>query len=378
MIFKKRHPSVGARPGTLVIAENAPPPKVRVIHYTSNDVREEEVTDIEQLREALSEDSVTWVDVQGFGDEDVIRRIGEIFSLQSLAIEDVVNVPQRPKAETYGEQLLVITRMVRLIGPLDIDSEQVSIVLGKGYVLTFQERYGDVLDPVRSRIQGSKGLPFRSQGPDYLAYAILDTIIDGYYPVLEVLGDQLGGLEDVVIVNPNPRILRKLNRTKNMLINLRRALWPQRESVNSLIRDANPLITDLTRAYLRDTYDHCIQTSEVIEMYREMVTGLMNTYLSSVANRTNDVMKVLTIMASIFIPLTFLAGIYGMNFENMPELHFWWSYPLVWVMMLSLAVGMIFYFRRKGWIGPSGHESSEDEDLDVNTGRKDRLRAGPA
>ena len=364
MFFKKRHPSVGARPGTLVIGEDAPPPKIRIIHYTRDDVRDEEVTDIEQLREAFSENSVTWVDVQGFGDEDAVRRIGEVFSLHSLAIEDVINVPQRPKAEAYDEQLLLITRMVRLTGPLNVDIEQVSIVLGKGYVITFQERYGDVLDPVRSRIRGNKGLQFRSQGPDYLAYAILDTVIDGYYPVLETLGDQLGDLEDVVIANPSPRLLRKLNRTKNMLMNLRRSLWPQRESVNSLIRDSNPLVTDLTRTHFRDTYDHCIQTSEVIEMYREMVTGLMNTYLSSVANRTNDVMKVLTIMASIFIPLTFLAGIYGMNFENMPELHFWWSYPLVWMMMLSLAVGMILYFRRKGWIGPSGREALEDDDLE--------------
>lgn len=362
MIFKKRHPAVGARPGTLVIAEDAPSPKIRVIHYTRDAVREQEVTDIEQLREALSEDSITWVDVQGFGDEDAVRRIGEIFSLHSLAIEDVVNVPHRPKAEAYDAQLLLITRMVRLTGSLNIDIEQVSIVLGKGYVITFQERYGDVLDPVRSRIHGNKDLQFRSQGPDYLAYAILDTIIDGYYPVLEALGDQLGDLEDVVIVNPNPELLRKLNRTKNMLMNLRRSLWPQRESVNSLIRDSHPFVTDPTRTYLRDTYDHCIQTSEVIEMYREMVTGLMNTYLSSVANRTNDVMKVLTIMASIFIPLTLLAGIYGMNFENMPELHFWWSYPLVWMIMLLLAVGMILYFRRKGWIGSTGRESLEDDD----------------
>jgi len=365
MLFKKRHPPVGASPGTIVIGEDALPSKIRMIHYTREDVREERVTDVDRLQAALSEESVTWVDVQGFGDEAAIRRIGELFSLHSLAIEDVVNVPQRPKAEAYDEQLLLITRMVQLTGPLDIDIEQVSIVLGKSYVLTFQERYGDILDPVRNRIQGSKGLQFRSQGPDYLAYAILDTIIDGYFPVLEVMGDQLGELEDVVIANPSPKLLGRLNRTKNMLVDLRRSLWPQRESVNSLIRDSNPFVTDRTRTYLRDTYDHCIQTTEVIEMYREMVTGLMNTYLSSVANRTNDVMKVLTIMASIFIPLTFVAGIYGMNFDNMPELRFWWSYPLVWVMMLLLAAGMILYFRRKGWIGSNGDDVLENDDTDV-------------
>ncbi|MFW6169811.1 MAG: magnesium/cobalt transporter CorA [Planctomycetota bacterium] len=363
MIFKKRRPSVGARPGTLIIPEDAPAPKIRMIDYTPDDIREEEVGDVERLREALSEDSVTWIDVQGFGNEDTVRRIGEIFSFHSLAIEDVIDVPQRPKAEPYDEQLLLITRMVRLVGPLNADIEQVSIVLGKGYVITFQEHYGDVLDPVRGRLQGSKGRYFRSQGPDYLAYAIMDTIIDGYYPVLEVLGDQLEELEDVVISDPSPKLLRRLNRTKNMLVNLRRSLWPQRESVNSLIRDSHPFITKRTRTYLRDTYDHCIQTTEVVETYREMAAGLTNIYLSSVANRTNDVMKVLTIVASIFIPLTFLAGIYGMNFDYMPELHVWWSYPAVLLVMLLLAIGMSLYFRHQGWIGAGRHESVEDDDL---------------
>lgn len=362
MVLKQRHPSVGARPGTLMIAEDALPPRIRMIDYTQEDVREQEVTDIELLRKALSDESVSWIDVQGFGDEDTIRRIGEIFSLHSLAIEDVVNVPHRPKAEAYSDQLLLITRMVQPAGPLNIDIEQVSIVLGKGYVITFQERYGDILDPVRNRLRGSNGQYFRSQGPDYLAYAILDTIIDGYYPVLEAMGDQLEELEDIIIVEPSSQALRKLNRTKNMLVNLRRCLWPQREAVNSLIRDSSPFITDLTRTYLRDTYDHCVQTTEVVETYREMVTGLTNTYLSAAANRTNEVMKVLTIMASIFIPLTFLAGIYGMNFDHMPELHVWWSYPAVLTAMLVLAGGMLVYFRRKGWIGEREHVSLEEDD----------------
>ncbi|MFO7907181.1 MAG: magnesium/cobalt transporter CorA [Pirellulaceae bacterium] len=365
MIFKKHHPSVGARPGTLMISEDAPPPRIRMMDYTRDDVREQEITDVEQLQQALSEESVSWVDVQGFGDEHVVRRIGEIFSLHSLAIEDVINVPQRPKAEAYDEQLLLITRMVRLTGPLNIDIEQVSMVLGEGYVITFQERHGDVLDPVRNRLRGSNGLYFRSQGPDYLVYAIVDTIIDGYYPVLESLGDQLEELEDVIIGDPSPGLLRKLNRTKNMLINLRRSIWPQRESVNSLIRESNRFVTDPTRTYLRDTYDHCIQTTEVVETYREMVTGLTNTYLSAVANRTNEVMKVLTIMASIFIPLTFLAGVYGMNFDYMPELHVWWFYPLVLLMMLLLGGGMCFYFLRKGWIGGRGHEPWEDDEVET-------------
>jgi len=228
--------------------------------------------------------------------------------------------------------------------------EQVSIVMAEGYVITFQEHYGDVLDPVRNRIRSGKGL-IRGKGSDYLAYAIADTIIDGYYPVLEKVGDRLEAMESEVIENPSPEVLLNLNRMKNQLINLRRSIWPQREAINSLLRDDFDLISDDVRIYLRDTYDHCVQSSEVAEMFREMATGLMNTDLSAIANRTNEVMKVLTIMASIFIPLTFMAGIYGMNFEHMPELHYRYSYPLLWAAMSVTAVGMLIYFWRKGWIG---------------------------
>ncbi len=350
-MFSKRHPRVGARVGTLVIPEESPPPKIRLIGYNASDVKEFDVDDVEQLMEAFTEQTVTWVDVQGFGDKALIQRIGNVFELHPLLLEDVVNAPQRPKAEAYGEQLLIIVRMVRINAEGETDMEQVSIVLAKNYVLTFQEQYGDVLDPVRRRIRSGKGRPIRTYGGDYLAYAIADTIVDGYYPVLESIGDHLESLEDAVISNPTPELLRELNRTKNRLINLRRAIWPQREAVNAMVRGDHDAVTEEVRVFLRDTHDHCVQTSEVAEMYREMVTGLVNTYLSSVANRTNEVMKVLTIMASIFIPMTFLAGIYGMNFENMPELRLAWAYPAVWIAMIGTAGGMVAYFWRKGWIG---------------------------
>ena len=314
-------------------------------------MREQDVDDVEMLSGLVDEPSKTWIDVQGFGDEQLIRQIGEFFHLHPLVLEDIVNLPQRPKTESYNEQVLIITRMIRLTDGNAIDMEQVSILLGKGYVATFQEREGDILDPVRERIRHGKGRPIRLNGPDYLAYAILDTIIDGYYPVIESIGDHLERLESIVMEQPTTRTLQELNQTKNMLVNLRRIVWPHRELVNSLMRDENELINDNVRLYLRDTYDHCVQTAEVIEMYRDMATGLMNTYLSSVANRTNDVMKVLTIMASIFIPLTFMAGIYGMNFEHMPELHVRWAYPAIWVAMLVTAVGMLIFFWRRGWIG---------------------------
>ncbi len=306
-IFTKQHPEVGARPGTLVIDKNAPPPRIRAMHFTPHNVIEEDVTDADTLRNVHSPDTVSWVDVQGFGDEKLIRQIGDIFHLHPLAIEDVVNAPQRPKAEPYEEHILIIVRMVQLDGPSHIDLEQVSIVLGKNYVLTFQERYGDVLDPVRRRIRVGNG-PIRREGPDYVAYAIFDTIVDGYYPVLEEIGNYLEQLEDAVVENPTPQLLKRLNQIRNRLTNLRRSIWPQREVANRLVRDEHPLVDPNVRIFLRDTYDHCVQTSEVVEMYREMVVGLMNTYLSSVANRTNDVMKVLTIVATIFIPLTFLSG----------------------------------------------------------------------
>tara|TARA_R110002049_G_scaffold47902_1_gene138419 strand:+ start:129284 stop:130366 length:1083 start_codon:yes stop_codon:yes gene_type:complete len=349
-IFRKKHPHAGASPGTLAITEDSPPPKIHVIHYAPDSVDEADVTDVEQLHQAHQPETITWVDVQGYGDETMIRRIAEIFSLHPLAIEDVVNIPQRPKSEMYDKQMLIIVRMVQVGENFHIDAEQVSIVLGETYVLTFQEKYGDVLEPVRKRIRSGKG-PMRREKADYLAYALFDTIVDGYYPALEEIGNELEAIEEEVVENPTPELLRKLNSVRNKLTNLRRAIWPQREAANRLVRDETPLIRPHVRVYLRDTYDHCVQSSEVVEMYREMATGMISTYLSSIANRSNEVMKVLTIMASIFIPLTFLAGIYGMNFDHMPELHMRWAYPLVWITMFAVAIAMVLFFVRKGWIG---------------------------
>lgn len=359
-VFSKRHPKLGAKPGTLVIPEEAPTPRIRVISFRTDAVEDKEwdTDDLQVLSAAFNTESVTWIDVQGFGDRKVIRKVGEVFDLHPLLLEDVVNVPQRPKSESYGEQLLIVVRMVHTNDAGEIELEQLSVVLGRNYVLTFQERYGDVFDPVRKRIRDSTAA-VRRFGADYLAYALIDTIIDGYYPVLESVGDQLESLESTVITDPSPQLLSQLNHFKNRLVNLRRCIWPQREAVNQLVRGEHSLITDEVRVFLRDTYDHCVQTSEVTEMYREMVTGLMNVYLSSVANRTNEVMKVLTIVATIFIPLTFLAGIYGMNFEHMPELHNEWAYPMIWLTMIALAATMLLFFCRRGWIDLSGRNRGE-------------------
>lgn len=353
IVFTKKQPKVGAKPGTLVVSAESPTPKVHLMSFGPQGVEDRAIENdqLDELSRATSPDDVTWIDVQGFGDKNVISKLGKLFDLHPLLLEDVVNVPQRPKSEAYGDQLLVIVRMVRHGTDELIEMEQVSVILAKNYILTFQEKYGDVFDPVRRRIRDRKSL-MHKHGADYLGYALIDTVVDGYYPVLESVGDHLESLEGEVIAHPTPQMLGQLNQLKNRLVNLRRGIWPQREAVMELVRGEHPAITDEVRLFFRDTYDHCVQASEVVEMYREMVTGLMNVYLTSVANRTNEVMKVLTIVATIFIPLTFLAGIYGMNFENMPELKSRWGYALVWLAMIATTVSMLVFFWRKGWIGP--------------------------
>ncbi len=350
---------VGAPPGTLFIPEGAPKPIIRAMYFTPGVLREEDITDVDAIQIDTSPDAISWIDVQGFGDQEIIRKIGKRFSLHPLVLEDIVNVPQRPKVESYEDHIQLIVKMVRFDADREIDAEQVSIVLGQHYVLTVQERYGDVLDPVRRRIRVGKGR-IRNEGTDYIAYAIFDTIVDEYYPVLERIGDYLSELEELILQRPRPEHLRQLAKVKNQLSNLRRAIWPQREVANRLARDEEILIDANVRVFLRDTHDHCAQTSEVIEMYRETVSGLTNIYLSSLANRTNEVMKVLTIVATIFIPLTFIAGVYGMNFKHMPELEVWWTYPLIWIVMGGIGVAMLWYFHQKGWVGRSKDSMTEE------------------
>lgn len=356
---KRRRHKAGARPGTLVIPEGALPTRVRVTRIEEGTVEELDISDWTALRGETESPGLSWIDVQGLGDETAIRGITEVFSLHLLAMEDIANVPQRPKAERYEGQWVLTTRMVRLDESGGLVIEQVSLVFGEGYVLTFQERYGDVFDPIRRRIRNPRGR-MRRYGASYLAYALFDTIIDGYYPVLEEIEGRLQTLEEIVFAHPSSSVLRYLNRIKKRLADLRRSIGPQREIVNTLLRDTSQTIEPEVQVYLRDTYDHCVQAVEIADGCREAVGNLMNTYLSAVSNRTNDVMKVLTLVATIFIPLTFLAGVYGMNFRYMPELRVWWSYPLLWVMMLLMAGGMVLFFRHKGWIG---RDELDEEEL---------------
>jgi len=350
LTLHRRHPPAGAMPGTLVAAPEATPPVNRLIAYGPETVEHRPITDPGELRAILHGPGVAWVDVQGLGDEATLRHVGEIFSIHPLALEDAVNVPQRPKSERYDAHQLFITRMTRINERMEVETEQVSIFFGARFVLTLQEHYGDVFDPVRRRIQAGKGL-IRQSGPDYLAYALIDTIIDEYFPVAEALGDQLSDLEEEILARPTPRGLRRIHRMRRQLLGLRRAVWPQREAVSVLIREESPLVTAQVKQYLRDCHDHTVQIADVIETYRELAASLMDIYLSSTSQRTNEVMKVLTIMASIFIPLTFVAGVYGMNFEHLPELKLPWAYPALLGLMVLIAVGMLIYFRRRGWIG---------------------------
>jgi magnesium transporter len=346
----------GDVPGTLDIDPNSPPPVIVLIDYAEDKALRREMETPEELIPYLDSESVSWVDVKGLGNEDVLQRLGTVFKLHPLVLEDVVNVPQRPKVEEHADQLLLIARMVTLHDDREgFESEQVSFVLGPHYLLTVQEepRY-DCFGPIRERIRTCKGA-IRRSGPDYLAYALLDSIIDGFFPVLEVYGEQLEELEDEVVASPTRQTLQKIHDLKRELLTLRRAIWPQRDAINSLIRDGSNLISEEVRIYLRDCYDHAIQVLDMVETYREVASSLMDVYLSSVGNKMNEIMKFLTVISAIFIPLTFIAGVYGMNFNpekspyNMPELNWEWGYLLCLGLMATVAIASVIFFWRKGW-----------------------------
>lgn len=349
MTFRKRHPPAGARPGTLVIPPGSPRPSIRLAKFNEEHLEERKITAVSELAGVLDDDTICWIDVQGFGDEAVLSELAQMFSIHRLALADVVNVPSRPSTEYYDEHTLCITRVV-LPSDDGMVPDQVSVFIGKNYVLTFQEQSANLFESILERIR-RKGAVIRNSGPGYLAYALLDVVVDSYYPVLEQFGEHLQAIEDQIVARPEPGVLHEIHQAKRDLLAIRRAIWPQREVVNALIRDENPFLSEDVRLYLRNSYEHCVQIMDGVETYRELAGGLMDVYLSSVGNRQNEVMKVLTVMASIFIPLTFLAGVYGMNFEEMPELRVSWAYPALLATMLVIAFAMVVYFRHKGWLG---------------------------
>jgi magnesium transporter len=346
----------GEAPGTLDLEPDAPDPNIILIDYNTENATRLTISDPEECRPYLDTQSVSWVDVQGLGNQHTWDKLIDIYKLHPIAVEDIVNVPQRPKVVDYKEQLLMVAWMV-MIYPDDgsLHKEQVSLVIGKNYLLTIQEEPDyDCFEPVRDRIRYSKGI-IRGQGVDYLAYALIDTIIDEFFPVLEQYGEIIDDLEDEVVFEPTPKTLKKIYELRRELLTLRRAVWSHRDALNILIRDDNNLISSEVRIYLRDCYDHTIQLRDMVDTYREVAAGLMDIYLSSVSNKMNQVMKTLTVISSIFIPLTFLAGIYGMNFDtekspfNMPELEWYFGYPLCLSVMIITSAVQIYFFWQKGW-----------------------------
>jgi magnesium transporter len=351
-LIKKISSKAGLPPGSLVHIgkRKVEETRITIMDYDEEKFQEKEAKTIEECFPFKDKPTVTWVNIDGVHDVDIVEKIGKHFGIHPLALEDIVNTGQRPKMEDFEDYIFLVVKMLTYDqNEGEMNAEQVSILLGPNYVISFQERQGDVFDPIRDRIRNSKGR-IRKAGADYLAYCLMDAIVDGYYLVLENLGERIESLEDEVIENPTSETLQIINKLKRKMIVLRRSVWPLREVIGTLERGGSSLIHETTAAYLRDVYDHTIQVADTIDSYRDMISGTRDTYLSSLSNRMNEVMKVLTIIATIFIPMTFIAGIYGMNFEWIPELSWRYSYFAVWGVMAAVAVTMIAYFRKKTWL----------------------------
>lgn len=355
-LYPFNEPDPGSPPGTLIIDADSSVPNIFVIDYSPGEAKGEQLPHPEACLPYLDSETVSWIDLQGLGSEEVLQRLGKVFHLHPLMLEDVVNIPQRAKMEDYPDQLLIILHMItpKPDGKGFI-SEQVSFILGQHYLLTVQEEpETDVFEPVRQRIHKNKGM-IRSQGVDYLTYALIDAIVDGFFVVLEGYGERLTELQDEVVDDPTSNTLDKIHKIKRELLLLRRTIWPQREVISSLLREESPLISPQVRLYLRDCYDHVVQVIDILETYRELAASLLEVYLSSLNNNINEAMRFLTVISTIFIPLTFVVGIYGMNFDpevegNMPELRMPYGYVVCWVVMLLLAGGLLVFFWRKGWL----------------------------
>ena len=344
----KKHSRPGTAPGLESVRTGRLTAKVPVtlIDYTPDKVVERQLDSVEDCRPYKASESVSWINIDGVSDLALIGRIGQIFGLHPLALEDCVHVPQRPKIEFYESNVYIV---VQAITPQSPDGEQVSIFLGEDFVITLQEKQGELFEPVRNRIRRAGSL-LRKQKADFLAYSLLDAVIDGYFPALEKFHEEFEDIEEEVINNPRQETARHIHKLKNELASLRRVIWPERDVVNSLLRHETTLISDYCRTYLKDCYDHVIQVFDVIETYRELMSSLMETYMNSISNRLNQVMKLLTIIATIFMPLTFITGVYGMNFKNMPELQWEYGYFMVLGAVVVIALSMLEYFRRKRWI----------------------------
>jgi magnesium transporter len=349
-LLQKRSRKTGLPPGTLVHIGEKKPAKVTIAAFNYAGARCDELQDLSP--NALSpptDASVTWVDIGGVHNMEVLESLGKQFHLHSLLLEDIANTDQRPKLDDYETCLFMVLKMLSVTDQQEIVVEQVSLVLGQNFILSFQENGADVFTSVRDRLRGGKGR-LRQSGADYLLHALVDAIVDHYFEVLEVLGEKIETLQDLVVSDPKPETLHKIHALKRQLMFLRRAVWPLREAANNLSRSESPFLHESTKVFFRDVYDHVVQIVDTIETLREMVSAGLDIYLSSISYRSNSVMKVLTIITTIFMPLTFIVGIYGMNFEHMPELKWEWGYPLVLGVLVVIAIIMLGFFKRKKWM----------------------------
>lgn len=351
-LIKNKPKKIGLDPGSLVYVgdKEKNPITVTLFDYKSEHFAEKRISNIEELQAYKTSYTRSWINIDGVHDVNILESIGKLFDIHPLTLEDILNTNQRPKVDEYPNYLYIVLRMFFLDEKdKSLKNEQVSLILTKNFVITFLEDAGDVFDPVRERIKKS-GTKMREYGTDYLSYSLIDAIVDSYFHILEKLGEEVEYLEDNIVLNPNKNDIQTIHLLRREMILLRRAIWPLREVISSLQRNEIDFIDEKTRVYLRDVYDHTIQVIDTIESYRDMIVGMLDTYLSSTSNKLNEVMKVLTIISTMFIPLTFLAGVYGMNFKHFPELGFDWMYPWgFWAFTLFLIIGMVIFFKHKKW-----------------------------
>lgn len=342
---------VGQSPGTLMFIGEKKTDTIEkeIVSYTPEFYEQQTKPSLKELIKFYSEDRENWINIEGLHDMAVIENVGKQFSLHPLLLEDVMNVEQRPKSEDFGDYIFFTIKIARHLSVHGIDYEQLSFVLGRNFLISFQERPNDTFDVVKERLRTSQG-KLRLRKVDYLFYRLIDSVVDSYYLVLDHLADRIEDLEEEVLNHPTTNSLHKLQDIKKELIFLRRSIYPVREALNSLGRGENDILTDETQRYFTDVYDHAIHVIESLETYRELTAGIMDIYMNSVSNRLNEVMKVLTVISTIFIPLTFIVGVYGMNFDFMPELHWKYAYPMIWLIMILIIILMLYYFKRKKWL----------------------------
>lgn len=351
-LFKRHSRKIGTPPGTfdLVGEQKMEKVKITVMDYSEKNYEFKEIEKVEDLFPYRENTNVSWINIYGLHEPEILEKIGNHFGVHALVLEDIANTAHRPKLEVHDDFIFIVLKMI-WFGADDeaLQVEQISLIYGKNFVLCFQERKGDIFQSLRERIKNNQ-TRLRKSGADYLTYRIMDVVVDNYFSVLEKLGDQIELLDEEVINNPGQEIIQKIYDLKRNLIFLRKSIWPLREVVNNITREENSLFKKATFPFLHDLYDHAIQVIDTLETYRDLVSGLLDMYMSNVSNKMNEVMKVLTIIATIFIPLTFLAGIYGMNFEFMPELKWPYAYPILLSVMVIVLLGMLFFFKRKKWL----------------------------